>query len=392
MNIGVDARSLGPLKTGVGTYVSEVLRHWPASQNQDSFDLFSHQAIGYPETAAVRHYVAHTRWGLPWYLLQSHRLISRTPLSLFWGTQGLLPLRLPKLIPAVITIHDCIHQQGIRYAPSLPYNWAHRCLLPSAVQRARRILVVSRFVADEVMRYLRVPASKIEVTPLGVRAEFFGVAAKADDSDGTREADDLGRQKAAVLAKYQITPPFILGVGTLEPRKNLKALLEAFARLPSRWQTQFQLVLAGKPGWGTANLEKYLQSYAQRSRVVLTGYVPEDDLRALYASAEMFVFPSFYEGFGLPVAEALASSCAVIASTAASVKEVAGSAAIFVDPSSPPEEWSRAIVRVAESAELRHSLAVAGWKQARQFSWESCAQRTSEVLRSCHTAGGRGVM
>ena len=108
------------------------------------------------------------------------------------------------------------------------------------------------------------------------------------------------------------------------------------------------------------NLEKYLQSYGQRSSLVLTGYVSEDDLWALYTSAEMFVFPSFYEGFGLPVVEALASGCPVIASTAPSLKEVAGSAAIFVDPKSPPEEWSRAMVRVAESAELRHSLAIAG--------------------------------
>lgn len=384
MNIGVDSRSLGPMKTGIGTYVSEVLSHWPASRGSDSFDLFSHQAVGYPETPAVRHHAAHARWGLPWYLLQSHRLISRSPLAVFWGTQGLLPLWLPERLPTVITIHDCIHQQGVRYAPSLPYNWAHRCLLPSAVRRVRRILVVSRFVADEVMRYFRVPASKIEVTPLGVRPEFFGVVKNTNDGDAgvKRESDELNRQKAAVLAKNQITSPFILGVGTLEPRKNLKTLLEAFALLPSRLQSQFQLVLAGKPGWGTAKLQRYLQSYPQRVRLVLTGYVPEDDLRALYASAEMFVFPSFYEGFGLPVVEAMASGCPVIASTAASLTEVAASAAIFVDPNSPPEEWSRAIVRVAESAELRHSLAVAGREQARRFSWETCAQRTSEVLRS----------
>ena len=161
------------MKTGVGTYVAEVLRHWPASRSTDSFTLFSHQAIGHPQTQSVQHRVAHARRGLPWYLLQSHRLISQSSLALFWGTQGLLPLRLPKLLRAVITIHDCVHQQGFRYAPSVPYNWAHRCLLPSAVSRACRILVVSRFVADEVMRCFRVPASKIEVTPLGVRREFF---------------------------------------------------------------------------------------------------------------------------------------------------------------------------------------------------------------------------
>ncbi len=369
MNIGVDSRSLGPMKTGVGTYVSEVLRHWPTGHSPDSFVLFSHQAIAYPESPAVRHSVAHARWGLSWYLLQAHRLIAQNPSAVFWGAQGLLPLRLSKLCPAAITIHDCIHQQGVRFAPSVPYNWAHRGLLPLAARRARRILVVSRFVADEVMRCFRMPASKIEVTPLGVRREFFGEAKASQDGD-------------AVLAKYGIRGPFVLGVGTLEPRKNLRTLLAAFALLPSRLASQFQLVLAGKPGWGTANLEKYLRSYAKRSSLVLTGYVAEVDLRAMYASARMFVFPSFYEGFGLPVAEALASGCPVIASTAPSLQEVAGSAAIFVDPKSPPEEWSRAMVRVADSAELRHSLAIAGRERVGRFSWKTCAQQTSEALRS----------
>ena len=244
--------------------------------------------------------------------------------------------------------------------------------------------MVSRFVADEVMRYLRAPASKIEVTPLGVRREFFGeVKASPESKAGiVCKPGDLGAQQGAVLARYGITSPFVLGVGTLEPRKNLRTLLEAFALLPSRLANQFQLVLAGKPGWGTANLERYLLNYAKRSSLVLTGYVAETDLRALYASARMFVFPSFYEGFGLPVAEAMASGCPVIASTAASLQEVAGSAAIFVDPKSPPEEWSRAMVRVADSAELRHSLAIAGRERAGRFSWETCAQQTSEALRN----------
>src|SRR5262245_62712592 len=105
----------------------------------------------------------------------------------------------------------------------------------------------------------------------------------------------MHRQKALV-ANYQITMPFFLGVGTIEPRKNLRTLLEAFARIPSRLQTRFQLLLAGKPGWGTDELHSYLKSYAYRDRLILTGYVPEDDLRTLYSCEEMFVFKSLYVG------------------------------------------------------------------------------------------------
>ena len=269
MNIGVDSRSLGPMKTGVGTYVSEVLRHWPTGHSPDSFVLFSHQAIAYPESPAVRHSVAHARWGLSWYLLQAHRLIAQNPSAVFWGAQGLLPLRLSKLCPAAITIHDCIHQQGVRFAPSAPYNWAHRGLLPLAARRARRILVVSRFVADEVMRCFRVPASKIEVTPLGVRREFFGEVKASQDGD-------------AVLAKYGIRSPFVLGVGTLEPRKNLRTLLEAFALLPSRLGKPVSTCPGrkarmgnGKPGKVFAELREALQLGLDRLRCRsgLAGYV-----------------------------------------------------------------------------------------------------------------------
>ncbi|MCI0721785.1 MAG: glycosyltransferase family 4 protein [Acidobacteria bacterium] len=381
MKIGVDARCLGLLKTGVGTYVAEVLNHWPGGLLPDSFTLFSHQPISHPRTVVMQHCVSGSRWGLPWYLFRSHRMISSRHPSIFWATQALLPLQLPKAFPVVVTVHDCIHQLGLRYAPSLPYNWTHRCLLPWAVSRAAKILVVSRFVADEVLRHFGVPAAKIEVTPLGVRKEFFGLR---EDGDLRMGNLSLEPQPAVawVLARHQITAPFILGVGTLEPRKNLKTLLEAFALLPSQWQSRFQLVLAGKPGWGKADLQRYLQRYPQRSHLRLTGYVPEADLRSLYAAAAMFVFPSFYEGFGLPVVEALAAGCPVIASSAASLREVAGSAAVFLDPHSPPQEWSRAIVRVAESAELRHSLSNAGPAQARSFSWEACAGRTAEVVRS----------
>ncbi len=153
--------------------------------------------------------------------------------------------------------------------------------------------MVSRFVADEVMRCLRAPASKIEVTPLGVRREFFGeVKASPESKAGiVCKSEDLGAQQGAVLARYGITSPFVLGVGTLEPRKNLRTLLEAFALLPSRLANQFQLVLAGKPGWGTANLERYLQNYAKRSSLVLTGYVAEDGLAGFVCLSQDVCFP-----------------------------------------------------------------------------------------------------
>ena len=236
MHIGVDARSLGPLKTGVGTYLSEILKHWPEQNAGDKISLFSHQPIIFPNSTTFNHQVTNAHWGLPWYLFRSAVTINQQTPDVFWGAQNLLPVRLSKSVPAVITIHDCVHHLGVRYAPSRLYNWLHRYFLPSALQRALRVIAVSRFVADEVMHLFHVPAAKIEVTPLGVQPEFFE----------TRFKD---REIARVIDRYQLRRPFILGVGTLEPRKNLKTLLEAFALLPDRLRREYQLVLAGKTGW-----------------------------------------------------------------------------------------------------------------------------------------------
>ncbi len=366
MHIGIDARCLGAQKTGVGTYLAEVLNHWPDRDSQDVLSLVSHQPLAYPKTANTLHHVAGAPWGLPWYLLQSQRLLRQLKPAVFWGAQNLLPVGLPDEIPAVLTIHDCVHRFGTRYAPSTFHSWAHRCLLPSAARRARKILTVSRSSAEDVMRCLQTSAAKIEVTPLGVRREFFFQKAG----------------EAELESKYHIKKPFILAVGTLEPRKNLKTLLQAFALLPEDFRKRYQLVLAGKTGWGTREIRSYLAAYPLSSQLRLPGYVPEHDLPSLYSAAEMFVFPSFYEGFGLPVLEALAAGCPVIASTAAALREIAGAAAIFVDPEGPSSEWSRAMVRVAESADLRNSLALAGPEEARKFTWELCASKTAEILRA----------
>ena len=318
----------------------------------------------------MHYHVSGKRLGLPWYLFQSSPMINRERLEVFWSTQSLLPLGLDPTIPAVLTVHDCVHWLGRRFAPSLAYNWLHRKFVPGALRRANRILTDSHFVADEICHRFNIPSNKLEVIQGGVNEVF------------RRKVYDE-KQEQAVLKKYQIRPPYILGLGSLEPRKNLPLLIRAYGLLPETLQQQFQLVLAGKRGWQMAELKKSIQNAADKGRLNFTGYVHEADLPILYSAAEVFVFPSLYEGFGLPLLEAMAAGCPVLSSNAASLPEVAGDAAILLGPDEAPAKWGAQLQRLLASPSLRLELREAGLNRANQYSWKRCQEQTSEVIRGC---------
>jgi len=368
MLIGIDGRSLGPMKTGIGTYLHEMLSCPPFTSGETDLHLFSHRPLAAPVKNAKLH-LSKSAYGLPWYLFRSFRNINGSNLDLFWGPQSLLPTCLSRKIPSVITIHDCVHQAGLTYARSVTYNLLHRYFIPKAMQRSAKILAVSSFVADEIHRFHHLPPAKLEVIPLGVSSRF-----SLANIDATR----ISR----VLSSFRIEAPFILSVGTLEPRKNLRKLLEAFALLPSSLRRRLMLVLVGKEGWDRRTTRSPLKGLCKDLRVLLTGYVKEEDLPYIYAAAEVLVFPSFYEGFGLPVLEAMAAGCPVIASNTSALKEIVGKAGITLDPTRPAEDWAQSIASVLNSPDLRSQLKESGFTQAGKYKWEDCATRTYQVFRA----------
>jgi alpha-1,3-rhamnosyl/mannosyltransferase len=370
--IGIDARALIPGKTGIGVYLSEILNEWLAKDDRARFELFSPRPIDYPRQERVAHHVAEVRYGLPWYLFRSHRSINLIRPDAYWGVQSLLPMRLSHRISAILTIHDCVHLLGTKFAPSRLYNWLHRLFLPASIGRAERILADSNFVAKQIVEGYHVPREKIAVIPLGVSQAFIQ-AGRAETRDPSR------------LEKYGIHKPYLLGVGSLEPRKNLKTLLRAWRELPEPVRSRYQLVLAGKPGWRLKELQEELKRTWQTGSVLLTGYVPAGDLPLLYAQAELFVFPSFYEGFGLPVLEAMASGCPVVASNSSSLPEVIGEAAMTLAPDQPPGDWARALSTALSEDSWRRSMRERGLKQAALYPWERCARETALAMEGLRT-------
>ena len=197
---------------------------------------------------------------------------------------------------------------------------------------------------------------------------------------------------AGVLERYRIRSPYCLFVGNLEPRKNLARLIEAFALMATRAPaggTAPQLVLAGTRAWLYSGILSAVAARGVADRVVFTGYVPPGDLPALYAGAACFVFPSVYEGFGLPVLEAMAAGAPVVASRVGAIPEVAGDAALLVD-AAQPAALAEAIEAVLADAGLRARLVERGRARARLFSWEATARRTLAVYEAVAYARGRG--
>ena len=267
----------------------------------------------------------------------------------------------------VATVHDVIPL-------ILPetFTLRHRLVARAALARVRRkadlIIVPSLAVKDDVERRLGLPADRVVVTPEGCEPRFRPVPAQAVDE---------------VAARYRLPPRYLLAVGVQDPRKNLTALLQAFARLRRHGDIDagVQLVLAGTQGRLAAPLARTVRTLGLESAVVLPGFIDDDDLPAVYSGAAVFVFPSLYEGFGLPVLEAMACGAPVVTSNAASMTEVTGGAAMLVDPRDVAG-LAAAVAQVLHDERLRERLRGAGLARARQFSWKTAARQTLDAYAS----------
>lgn len=261
------------------------------------------------------------------------------------------------LLPAVVTIHDTL----VFRFPQLFRTWHRhyaRVVLPRLARAAALVITGSQAARADLVEHLGVAPERIAVVPYGVDARFAPVAA---DSDEAR----------AVTARYRLPAGFILAVGAIERRKNLRRVLDAVDSLRGRAATAgITLVHAGPEGW--------LADELPRDAARFLGYVPAADLRVLYGLARAFVYPSLWEGFGFPVIEAMACGCPVVTSDVSALPEVAGGAALLVDPTAT-EELAAAIERVWTDEGLRRDLAARGRERARCFTWERTARETVAV-------------
>lgn len=267
--------------------------------------------------------------------------------------------------PSIATVHDLSHLHYPQYQQADRVAHLQRNL-PATLERASHVLTGSDFTRDEIIRLLG-------VAPERVTRVYHGV----DPRYAPRSAEQL----APVLARYGLLGKrYLLVVGTLEPRKNLQALIEAYSELPQVWQQRFPLVLVGARGWAESAFMRRLESWVAAGRVIWPGYVPELDLPFLYAGAHGFAFPSIYEGFGLPPLEAMASGVPVLVGCRSSLPEVVGAAGLSINTESN-RALKDGLRRLMEDETWRADARVAGLQQAGQFSWERCVEETVAVYR-----------
>ncbi len=265
--------------------------------------------------------------------------------------------------PFVLSVLDLSFVRHPEFTEPANLEYLRR-FVPDSLERANQIVAISQATKDAIVDEFGTPSGKIRVTPLA-----------ADPSFGQPVSEE---QLARVQDKYGIEGDYFLAVGTLEPRKNLRNLLLAFAGI--RKHTSEQLVVVGGQGWLFDETKELLRKLGLGDRVIFTGYAPAGELPALYAGAKLFVFPTFYEGFGIPVLEAMLAGTPVICSNTSSLPEVAGAAALYFDPNDT-KALELALRRTLQDEPLRTRLAEAGREQAAQFSWERTAELTLAAYR-----------
>lgn len=380
MNIGIDARLLHN-NTGIGQYTRSLFFEFAQHYQQEDtyyllYDKEFQEITGYNQDDDVTSFppgfhviTAHCKTRILWTNWHAPRLLRRQNIDIYHGVCNFeLPVR--KVCRYVVTIHDLVPL----FFPDL-VPWKHLLFFKLFMKRAAKtadiIITDSEHSKQDIVHYLSIPEEKIRVIYLGYEPQHH--------------KDNEQRTLQDVLSHYGISQLYLLFVGVIEPKKNLERLIEAFSllRQNSPPGKELQLVIAGGKGWLSENLYRKVQELHLDKQIIFTGFVPDDDLPYLYTGAEVFVFPSIYEGFGLPVIEAMAYGVPVVTSNVSSLPEIAGNAGILVDPKNP-EAICDGITEVLSHPQKKEQMKHDGLVRAQRFSWKRTAEETYRVYQEAY--------
>jgi glycosyltransferase involved in cell wall biosynthesis len=360
MKIGIDISSTKVTGAGTTTYIRELLAVLGECDHSLEIETYCYSSIFSRHRKLLRKIDA-IRRDIFWCNFTLPRQVKETKVDLLHCPAILAPMTCVK--PVVFTVHDIYilkHPESFKF-------WNRELVkrfLPVILKRADRIISISEFTKSEVLEmFPGISADKIDVTPLGVNSNY-------------RVVGEV--KKSIVREKYELTKPFLLTVSTIEPRKNLANVLGAFSQISDK--IDHELVLVGAYGWKCSDLFELIEELGITNRVRFLGYIDGEDLPVLYNLADIFLYPSLYEGFGLPILEAMASGCPVITSNCSSMPEVAGDAALLVDPLEQ-DNLAEEIIKLLSDGTLRNDLQAKGLNRVEQFTWRNCAEKTLAVYR-----------
>ena len=378
MIIGIDIRPLsGGRKSGVEEYTINLLLNLFRQDNRNTYKLFCN-SFGEPgidfelfskyknvEICSFRYPNKFLNFSFKFLNLPKiDKLIA--PVDVFFEP-NILFSALSSSCPRVVTFHDLSYLFFANFYSAKRRLW-HWAVNPRQIaQRAQKFIAVSESTKSDLVNYFGVAENKITVVHSGLSSELY--------FDQSPKTGDLSK----VQNRYNLPSKFILHLGVIEPRKNVMGLVAAFEKLKKEKGISHQLVLAGSPGWLYQNILKRIKQSPVADEIILLGLVADEHKPQLYSLADLFVFPSFYEGFGFPVLEAMACQTPVVTSPVSSLPEICGSAALYADPYNI-NELAEVMWQGLSNQKLRDDLVQKGQAQARKFSWEDSARKTLEVF------------
>ncbi|OGZ35578.1 MAG: hypothetical protein A3A94_02000 [Candidatus Portnoybacteria bacterium RIFCSPLOWO2_01_FULL_43_11] len=379
ITIGIDARFFGPRQKGLGRYVQKLVEEL---EENFQFSIFNFQFIIFlrkenwdeyrPQNHNFKKVLADYRWyGLKEQALMPFK-IWREKIDLMHFPHFNLPIFCPA--PFLVTIHDLVlkrfpTRRASKLGPILYRlkNLAYQFVIWRAIKKSEKIITVSNYTKNDILKYFKVRPEKIEVIYEGSPEIKLKTTTK----------------NLKLLEKHNISKPYLLYVGNAYPHKNLERLILAFKKLIEDYETNLQLVLVGELDYFYQQLKDYTRYKIQDTRykqIVFTDFVPDKDLEVLYKNASLYIFPSLCEGFGLPSLEAMSYGLPIISSKATCLPEILEEAAFYFDPENI-EEITEAIKRVLEDSDLQKKLIVNGFEQIKKYSWSKMAEQTLGVYQ-----------
>ncbi len=367
----------GYRSAGIAQYILHLLRALPAAAP----DLELHAYTGEPRTremlSALQIHLTRWRTESPTARIIWEQVVF--PFELAHQRSNLihaLAYASPLLsgVPAVVTVYDLsfiLYPEYFRATNRTYLRWVTRW----STGCARHVIAISESTKQDLIRLFSLPANRVEVIPLGVEPEFF-----EEGKDQVREQF----RRAKNLPEH-----FVLFIGTQEPRKNIPTLIRAFAQAKSRAHLPHRLVIAGGRGWMDDSIERTIEELNLQREVLRPGFIAQEELPLWYRAADVFVYPSQYEGFGLPPLEAMAAGTPVITSNCSSLPEVVGDAALLIDPRDEAS-LAEALSRVLTDSALSEDLGRRGRARAREFTWARAAQATAQAYRRVLNLGSEG--
>lgn len=377
MRIAIDYTAAIRQGAGIGVYVQNLVAAMLAQDEDNFYTLLtsgrasSERPFPIAENVRGRNIRIPDRYlNILWYRLRAPlpATLFSGPADIYHGPDFVLP-PLGKRVRKVVTIHDLAFLEHPEYAVPALAEYLRK-VVPQAIARADAVATVSQEVSRTLIEHFQTPREKLVVIPNGVQSYFRRIT----------DPVILG----ATRHKFQLEQPFVLAVGTQEPRKNHQGIIKAFYQAQQEKDGPPLLVIAGGTGWLYEETQQLVRDLQIENKVRFLGRVTEHELITLYSMAEFFVFPSFFEGFGIPPLEAMACGAPVITSNTSALPEVVGDAALQVDPHNI-DELSHAMLRLLQDEQLRTDLRQKGYQRVQLYTWQKSAQKMLQVYEQLHS-------